>query len=167
MAGVRLELEERTLSAARKVTDYDARLKQSANTSVSKRPDGTIAPATRATLTAFGMTRRAGRSAQNDDVLAAVLDAGTRAVCLVGKTHDYHVTHALGTTLDENLRGIAESVAQVVSKGREAIFDAEHFFDGYKADPAYDLSTRTVKPLRETRVAADFDSDTAVKAPIR
>lgn len=98
------------------------------------------APATRATMTAFGMTRREGRSAQNDDVLAAVLDAGTRAVCLVGKTHDYHVTHALGTTLDENLRGIAESVAQVVSKGREAIFDAEHFFDGYKADPAYALA---------------------------
>ena len=98
------------------------------------------APATRATMTAFGMTRRAGRSAQNDDVLAAVLDAGTRAVCLVGKTHDYHVTHALGTTLDENLRGIAESVAQVVAKGREAIFDAEHFFDGYKADPAYALA---------------------------
>ena len=98
------------------------------------------APATRATMTAFGMTRRAGRSAQNDDVLAAVLDAGTRAVCLVGKTHDYHVTHALGTTLDDNLRGIAESVAQVVAKGREAIFDAEHFFDGYKADPAYALA---------------------------
>ena len=98
------------------------------------------APATRATMTAFGMTRREGRSAQNDDVLAAVLDAGTRAVCLVGKTHDYHVTHALGTTLDENLRGIAESVAQVVAKGREAIFDAEHFFDGYKADPAYALA---------------------------
>ena len=98
------------------------------------------APATRATMTAFGMTRREGRSAQNDDVLAAVLDAGTRAVCLVGKTHDYHVTHALGTTLDENLRGIAESVAQVVSKGREAIFDAEHFFEGCKADPAYALA---------------------------
>ena len=98
------------------------------------------APATRATMTAFGMTRRAGRSAQNDDVLAAVLDAGTRAVCLVGKTHDYHVTHALGTTLDDNLRGIAESVAQVGAKGREAIFDAEHFFDGYKADPAYALA---------------------------
>ena len=98
------------------------------------------APATRATMTAFGMTRREGRSAQNDDVLAAVLDAGTRAVCLVGKTHDYHVTHALGTTLDDNLRSIAESVAQVVAKGREAIFDAEHFFDGYKADPAYALA---------------------------
>ena len=98
------------------------------------------APTTRATMTAFGMTRRAGRSAQNDDVLAAVLDAGTRAVCLVGKTHDYHVTHALGTTLDDNLRSIAESVAQVVAKGREAIFDAEHFFDGYKADPAYALA---------------------------
>ena len=98
------------------------------------------APATRATMTAFGMTKRAGRSAANDDVLAAVLDAGTRAVCLVGKTHDYHVTEALGIGLDENLACIAESVAHVVAQGREALFDAEHFFDGYAADPAYALS---------------------------
>ncbi|HHY03008.1 MAG TPA: citramalate synthase [Paracoccus sp.] len=98
------------------------------------------APATRATMTAFGMTKRAGRSAANDDVLAAVLDAGTRAVCLVGKTHDYHVTEALGIGLDENLACIAESVAHVVAQGREALFDAEHFFDGYTANPAYALS---------------------------
>ena len=98
------------------------------------------APATRATMTAFGMTRRAGRSAENDDVLAAVLDAGTPAVCLVGKAHDYHVTEALGTTLEDNLKGISASVAHVVAKGREAIFDAEHFFDGYGADPAYALA---------------------------
>ena len=98
------------------------------------------APATRATMTAFGMTKRAGRSAANDDVLAAVLDAGTRAVCLVGKTHDYHVTEALGIGLDENLACIADSVAHVVAQGREALFDAEHFFDGYAADPAYALS---------------------------
>ena len=97
------------------------------------------APATRATMTAFGMTRRAGRSAQNDDVLAAVLDARTPAVCLVGKTHDYHVREALGVTLDENLDSIAASVAHVVAQGREAIFDAEHFFDGYAANPAYAL----------------------------
>ncbi|WP_449041974.1 citramalate synthase [Paracoccus sp. (in: a-proteobacteria)] len=98
------------------------------------------APATRATMTAFGMTKRAGRSAANDDVLAAVLDAGTRAVCLVGKTHDYHVTEALGIALDENLACIADSVAHVVAQGREALFDAEHFFDGYTANPAYALS---------------------------
>jgi 2-isopropylmalate synthase len=97
------------------------------------------APRTRATMTAFGMTKRAGRSAANDDVLAAVLNAGTPAVCLVGKTHDFHVTEALGIALDENLDNIAASVAHVVAQGREALFDAEHFFDGYRANPAYAL----------------------------
>lgn len=97
-------------------------------------------PETRATFTAFGMTRRAGRSAENDDVLAAVLNAGTPAVCLVGKTHDFHVTTALGQSLEENLEAIRSSVAHVVSRGREALFDAEHFFDGWKANPDYALS---------------------------
>ena len=93
----------------------------------------------RATLTAFGMTKRAGRSAENDDVLAAVLDAGTPAVCIVGKTHDFHVKTALGITNDENLENIRASIAHLVAKGREALFDAEHFFDGYKANPDYAL----------------------------
>jgi 2-isopropylmalate synthase len=97
-------------------------------------------PQTRATMTAFGMTKRVGRSADNDDVLAAVLNAETPAVCLVGKTHDFHVTTALGVTLEENRQAIADSFAHVVAKGREALFDAEHFFDGYKANPAYALS---------------------------
>ena len=96
-------------------------------------------PETRAVMTAFGMTKRAGRSAANDDVLAAVLNAGTEAVCLVGKTHDFHVTTALGVTLEENLEAIGASVAHLVASGREALFDAEHFFDGYKANPAYAL----------------------------
>ncbi|WP_149142094.1 citramalate synthase [Gemmobacter caeruleus] len=96
-------------------------------------------PQTRATFTAFGMTKRAGRSAENDDVLAAVLDAGTPAVCLVGKTHDFHVTTALGITLPENLENIRASIAHVVARGREAMLDAEHFFDGYKANPDYAL----------------------------
>ncbi|MEQ9040304.1 MAG: citramalate synthase [Silicimonas sp.] len=96
-------------------------------------------PRTRATFTAFGMTKRAGRSADNDEVLAAVLNADTPAVCLVGKTHDFHVDTALGITLEENLVNIRESVAHLVAKGREALFDAEHFFDGYKANPAYAL----------------------------
>ncbi|AZB55489.1 citramalate synthase [Cereibacter sphaeroides] len=96
-------------------------------------------PRVRARVTAFGMTKRAGRSAENDDVLAAVLDAGTDTVCLVGKTHEFHVTTALGVTLEENLEAIRASVAHVVAKGREAILDAEHFFDGYRANRAYAL----------------------------
>ncbi|MEI6800057.1 MAG: citramalate synthase [Pseudomonadota bacterium] len=97
-------------------------------------------PATRATMTAFGMTKRVGRSAANDDVLAAVLQAATPAVCLVGKCHEFHVTTALGVTLEENRQAIADSFAHVAAQGREALFDAEHFFDGYKANPAYALS---------------------------
>ncbi len=97
------------------------------------------APKTRAIMTAFGMTKRAGRSAENDDVLAAVMNAGTPAVCLVGKAHDFHVTEALGITLEENTENIRASVAHMVAQGREALFDAEHFFDGYKANPDYAL----------------------------
>lgn len=94
-------------------------------------------PDTKATFTAFGMTKRAGMSAENDDVLAAVLNAGTPAVCLVGKSHDFHVETALGITLAENTENISKSIAHIKAQGREALFDAEHFFDGYKANPAY------------------------------
>ena len=97
-------------------------------------------PDTRATMTAFGMTKRVGRSAENDDVLAAVLDARTPAVCLVGKCHEFHVTTALGVTLEENRAAITASFEHVTALGREALFDAEHFFDGYRANPAYALS---------------------------
>ncbi|MDH3665989.1 MAG: citramalate synthase [Paracoccaceae bacterium] len=93
-----------------------------------------------ATFTAFGMTKRAGRSAANDEVLAEVVNAGTPAVCLVGKSHDFHVETALGITLDENLANIRESIAHLVARGREALFDAEHFFDGYKGNPDYALA---------------------------
>ena len=98
------------------------------------------APPIRATMTAFGMTKRLGRSAENDDVLAAVLNANTPAVCLVGKTHEFHVITALGITLDENLIAIRETFVHLRAKGREALFDAEHFFDGYRANPTYALS---------------------------
>ena len=96
-------------------------------------------PKTRAILTAFGMTKRTGRSAENDDVLAAVMNANTPAVCLVGKSHEFHVKTALGITLEENIENLAASFAYVVKEGREAMFDAEHFFDGYKSNPAYTL----------------------------
>lgn len=90
-----------------------------------------------ATFTAFGMTKRAGISAENDDVLAAVLNANTPSVCLVGKTHDFHVKTALGIENAENLENIEKSIAHLVASKREALFDAEHFFDGYKSDPGY------------------------------
>lgn len=93
-----------------------------------------------AIFTAFGMTKRVGRSAANDDVLAAVINANTPAVCLVGKTHDFHVTKALGITLEDNLENIRESFAYIVKLGREALFDCEHFFDGFKANPEYALA---------------------------
>ncbi|MGV6846760.1 MAG: citramalate synthase [Marinibacterium sp.] len=99
------------------------------------------APKTRARLTAFGMTKRSGRSAENDDVLAAVVNAGTDAVCLVGKSDSYHVAEALGVSEAENTGNIRASVAHLVASGREALFDAEHFFDGYKRSPDYALET--------------------------
>ena len=95
----------------------------------------------RSTFTAFGMTKRSGRSAENDDVLNAVVNVATPAVCLVGKTHDFHVETALGIALAENTENIARSIEYLVAKGREALFDAEHFFDGYKANPAYAIES--------------------------
>ena len=92
---------------------------------------------TNANLVAFGMTKRSGRSAENDDVLASVLNAGTKKICLVGKTHDFHVKTALGISLKENIEAIQQSISHVVSMGREAIFDAEHFFDGMLSNSGY------------------------------
>ena len=92
-----------------------------------------------ARFAAFGMTRRAGIGAGQDAGLRAVLAPGTPVVCLVGKAWDFQVTGALGTTLPENIDMIGESIAHAVASGREAIFDAEHFFDGYKANPGYAL----------------------------
>ncbi len=93
----------------------------------------------RAKMTAFGMTRRAGRSADNDPGLNALLDSGTPGICLVGKAWDRQVEKALGISKTENLLMVSESIALAVKKKREALFDAEHFFDGYKASPAYAL----------------------------
>ncbi|SIS89579.1 citramalate synthase [Phaeovulum vinaykumarii] len=98
------------------------------------------APQTRATFTAFGMTKRAGRSAANDDVLAAVINAGTPAVCIVGKTHLGQVEGALGISAADNLDAIGSSIAHIRGLGREALFDAEHFFDGWKHDRAHALA---------------------------
>ncbi|MGI9391975.1 MAG: citramalate synthase [Parvibaculales bacterium] len=92
-----------------------------------------------AILTAFGMTKRAGRSASNDTGLATLLNTKAPAICMVAKSWDYHVELALGITLEENLASIQESVAAVKKEGREAMIDCEHFFDGYKANRQYAL----------------------------
>ncbi|WP_144183993.1 citramalate synthase [Elioraea rosea] len=93
----------------------------------------------RAKLSAFGMTRRAGRSASNDPGLAAIFAANTPIVTLVGKTWDYHAEIALGVSLEENLAMIADSVAEAARRAETAMFDAEHFFDGYKRNRDYAL----------------------------
>jgi 2-isopropylmalate synthase len=93
-----------------------------------------------ARFTAFGMTRRPGRSVSNDPGIAALLEAEADAVCFVAKTWDYHVRVALETTPEENLASIRDSVLAAKAKGREVLVDCEHFFDGYKANPAYALA---------------------------
>ena len=97
-----------------------------------------------ARFTAFGMTKRSGRSASNDPGLAALLSTSAPALCLVGKAWDFQVDVALEIPLAENLDNISESIAAVVGKKREALFDAEHFFDGYKANADYALSALKV-----------------------
>ncbi|HVP85028.1 MAG TPA: citramalate synthase [Rhizomicrobium sp.] len=96
-------------------------------------------PLKTARFAAFGMTKRSGRSAANDPSLAAVLDAKTDATVLVGKTWDFQVDVALEIPREENIDNIAQSIAAVKAKGREPMLDAEHFFDGYKANPQYAL----------------------------
>jgi 2-isopropylmalate synthase len=92
------------------------------------------------TFTAFGMTRRPGRSTSNDPGLAALLQAEADAICFVAKSWDYHVRVALQTTEEENLASIRDSVRAAKAKGREVLLDCEHFFDGYKANPKYALA---------------------------
>jgi len=90
---------------------------------------------------AFGMTRRKGERAENDAGLASLLQAGTQVVTLVGKASAFQAREVLRTTLEENLRMIAESVDFLRSHGREVIFDAEHLFDGWKHDSSYAMKT--------------------------
>jgi 2-isopropylmalate synthase len=101
-------------------------------------------PLEHARVAAFGMTRRKGVRAEEDTCIRALLDAQTPVVTLVGKTWDLHVKEVLGTTLDENLKMIADSVAFCKKAGREVFYDAEHFFDGFKHNPEYALQTLRV-----------------------
>ncbi len=94
-----------------------------------------------AKLAAFGATRRAGTKASDDAQLRTLLDSGMPVVTLVGKTWTWQVTEVLRTTLPENLAMIEDSARYAVAQGREVVYDAEHFFDGYKADADYALKT--------------------------
>jgi len=91
----------------------------------------------KATFTAFGMTKRAGRSAANDPGFQAILQAKAKAACFVAKSWDYHVRVALGCSNEENLDTIRDSVEAAKAAGKEVLVDCEHFFDGYKANPDY------------------------------
>jgi len=93
-----------------------------------------------AAFTAFGMTRRPGRSASNDPGLVSLLDAKADAICFVAKSSDYHVRVALETTEEENIASIRDSVRAAKARGREVLLDCEHFFDGYKANPQFALA---------------------------
>ena len=92
------------------------------------------------TFVAFGMTKKSGRSAENDPGLSSLLNASTKSVCIVGKTWDFHVDIALNITNEENLENIKETAKHFVKNDKEFIFDAEHFFDGYKNNKEYALS---------------------------
>ena len=94
-----------------------------------------------AKISAFGSTRRKNTRPAEDDNLKLLIESGTPVVTLVGKSWDLHVKDVLETTMAENLAMIGESVAYCREQGREVIYDAEHFFDGYKANPEYALAT--------------------------
>lgn len=109
---------------------------------------------TSAVVTAFGSTRHKSTTVEEDAGLAALLETGCRAVCIVGKAWDLHVTEALGATLEENLAMVSESVAWLKAAGRTVFFDAEHFFDGHAASPDYAVAV--------CRAAADAGADAVV-----
>ncbi|MGI8575006.1 MAG: citramalate synthase [Egibacteraceae bacterium] len=111
----------------------------------------------RATLVAFGMTRRPGRQASADPSLRALLDAVTPVVCLVGKASSLHVTEAVGTTRQENLAMVADSIRLLRDEGRRVFFDAEHFFDGHLQEESYarDVLTAAAEAGAECVVLCD------------
>ena len=93
-----------------------------------------------AKLTAFGMTKKSEHSAENDPMLASLINSKSSSVCLFGKSWDFQVDVALGITNEQNIENISESAKHIVNSGKEFMFDAEHFFDGYKANPDYAIT---------------------------
>jgi 2-isopropylmalate synthase len=112
-----------------------------------------------AKVVGFGNTRRRGVTAQEDGSLSAILESGAPAAALVGKTWDMHVTEVLRVSLDENISMVTESVAYLKTKGKEVIFDAEHFYDGYKNNPEYALKVLTAAANAGADVLALCDTN--------
>ena len=112
-----------------------------------------------ATLVAFGSTRRPAGRVDEDPTLAALVGAGTSTVCIVGKSWDFHVTEALGTTLDEGVAMVGESVRFLRDAGLRVFFDAEHFFDGYKANPEFALRVLEAAATAEAEVLVLCDTN--------
>jgi 2-isopropylmalate synthase len=95
----------------------------------------------KSSFTAFGMTKKSKISAENDPNLSALINSPVDSLCIVGKTWDFHLKNALNISEQENISMIADSVKHIVKKKKEAIFDAEHFFDGYKANPKFAMKS--------------------------
>ncbi len=112
-----------------------------------------------AELAAFGATRRAGVAAADDPLVAALRDSGARVVTLVAKSHDRHVRLALRTTLEENLAMVFDTVAHLVAEGQSVFLDAEHFFDGYRANRDYALEVLRTAYEAGAEVAALCDTN--------
>jgi 2-isopropylmalate synthase len=112
-----------------------------------------------ARVAAFGSTRHAGCAVEDDDNVRALLDTGTPVAVVVGKASTLHVTDVLRTTLDENLSMIRDTVSYVLSHGREVIFDAEHFFDGYRLDAGYAIEALRVAMEAGARYAVLCDTN--------
>jgi 2-isopropylmalate synthase len=102
-----------------------------------------LPPLKKSTFSAFGMTRRSGVSASNDAGLNAIINSPAKSICIVGKTWGFHLKNALNISEKENFSMISESIAHIVNKGKEAMFDAEHFFDGYKENKEFALKCIT------------------------
>ncbi|NNG39391.1 citramalate synthase [Flexivirga sp. ID2601S] len=118
-----------------------------------------------AKLAAFGSTRRAGAVAADDPQVRALLDAQTDVVTLVAKSHSRHVTEALRTTPEENLAMIQDTVSFLVGEGRSVFLDAEHFFDGYRADAAYALEVVRTAAAAGAEVIALCDTNGGMLPP--
>ncbi|UDY37068.1 citramalate synthase [Dermatobacter hominis] len=112
-----------------------------------------------ATLVAFGSTRRPAGKVDEDSTLRALVEAGTSTACIVGKSWDFHVTEALGTTLSEGIAMVGESVRFLRDAGLRVFFDAEHFFDGYKANPEYALRVLEAAATNDAQVLVLCDTN--------
>jgi 2-isopropylmalate synthase len=121
---------------------------------------------TTAKITAFGSTRRPGIKAEDDPNLKAIIESGTPTAAIFGKSWSLHVESIMDNTLEENLAMIKDSVAFLKSNGREVVYDAEHFFDGYKDNPAYAAQT-LIAAVMPMPILSSFATPTAEPFPMK